>query len=146
MSSLLKIASLYEVMLQFDASIACVKEFLVLMRLKKDYRQQRKGFEVIGKIYAKQKNYDTAVQSWEDALAFCPKNSLDRCEIHILIVKAYEAMKNFESMALHYAHIVELHESAGSSEDIVCKYVKLQAETLHQLLLFESKKKSICKT
>ena len=52
--------------------LACVKEFLELMRLEKDYRQQ-KGFEIIGKIYAKQKNYDTAVQSWEDALAFCPK-------------------------------------------------------------------------
>ena len=80
-----------EVMLQFEASTACVKSFGAYAA-RKDYRQQRKGFEIIGKIYAKQKNYDAAVQSWENALAFCPKILLTN-EIHILIVKAYEAMK-----------------------------------------------------
>ena len=33
-------------------------------------------------------------------------------KIHLLIIKAYETMKNFKSVALHYAHIVDLHESA----------------------------------
>ena len=72
---LLKMASLYEVMLQLDASIAC-KRVLVLMRLKR--LQAKKGFRSHWQNICQAKELRHGYTIMGDALAFCPKNSLDR--------------------------------------------------------------------
>ena len=88
----LKMASLYEVMLQFDASIACVKEFLVLMRLKKDYGSKERVSKSLAK-YMPSKRITTMAIHHGRCISLLSENSLDRCKIHLLIIKAYETMK-----------------------------------------------------
>ena len=61
------------------------------MRLEKDYRQQKVLKSLVK--YMPSKRITTQLCS-HGKMHWLSKNSLDRCEIHILIVKAYEAMKH----------------------------------------------------
>ena len=100
------------------------------MQKEKDYKQQQIGLKIVGEIYFEENKYTKAIQTWKASLAYCPKASLERCELHLLMAKAYESIKDFSSVALQYAHIVDLHEMANSDEDTICNYIKLQADAL----------------
>ena len=132
---LINLSEIYKKTDQVDDAIEIMNIFLKLMQKEKDYKQQQIGLKIVGEIYFEENKYTKAIETWKNSLAYCPKASLERCELHLLMAKAYESIKDFSSVALQYAHIVDLHETANSDEDTICNYIKLQADALGKTLL-----------
>jgi tetratricopeptide (TPR) repeat protein len=131
---LLNLSKVYRKMGNPHDAIKTCEKYIKLMQKEKDYKKQQHGLKLIGNIYFDENEIPKAIEKWNDSLAYCPKASLERCQIHLLMAKAYKHIKNYSLLALQYSHIIQLHESARSDEDTICKYIKFQAEALTKSL------------
>eukprot|EP00943_MAST-04B_sp_MAST-4B-sp1_P004753 g4753.t1 len=135
---LLNLSKVYRKMGNPQDAIKTCEKYIILMQKEKDYKKQQDALKLIGNIYFDENEIPKAIDKWNDSLAYCPKASLERCRIHLLMAKAYKQIKDYTSLALQYSHIIQLHESARSNEDTICKYIKFQAEALTKSLVFRN--------
>ena len=76
----------------------------------------------IGMYYLKKKNYDAAIERFQDALRFKPGFARP----HLLLGRAYERKGDFEDSILHYAAYLEILPNAEDAKKVRKKIAGLE--------------------
>ena len=76
----------------------------------------------VGMYYLKKKNYDAAIERFQDALRFKPGFARP----HLLLGRAYEKKGEFEDSILHYAAYLEILPNAEDAKKVRKKITGLE--------------------
>ena len=76
----------------------------------------------VGMYYLKKKNYDAAIERFQDALRFKPGFARP----HLLLGRAYEKKGDFEDSILHYTAYLEILPNAEDAKQVRKKIAGLE--------------------
>ncbi|MBI1738816.1 MAG: tetratricopeptide repeat protein [Acidobacteria bacterium] len=76
----------------------------------------------VGMYYLKKKNYDAAIERFQDALRFKPGFARP----HLLLGRAYEKKRDFEESILHYTAYLEILPNAEDANKVRKKIAGLE--------------------
>jgi tetratricopeptide (TPR) repeat protein len=133
---LFELATVYNEISKTEEAIHSLEAFLSFMQEMKNYPAQSIGLRLMGDIYMKNGANDYAIAKWREALAYQPRDSVERTSMIECIAAALKTMKRYDEAALEYSKIVMLQTEKTAK----CHYIYLQAGAYKDFLHSQASK------